>query len=90
MCPLIIPRPVHDMNPDSAVMPHISMKIKWIDDFQGCAARGTQENQAGDRRCEGEQAQGSDHHRTGCNKVVQESRLFWVEWLADHAPNDGQ
>ena len=25
----------HGMNPDSAVMPHISMKIKWIDDPQG-------------------------------------------------------
>ena len=23
------------MNPDIAVMPHISMKIKWIDDSQG-------------------------------------------------------
>ena len=31
----IIPRPVHDMNPDSAVMRHISMKIKCIDDSQG-------------------------------------------------------
>ena len=30
MC--IIPRPAHGVNPDSAVMPHISMKIKWIDD----------------------------------------------------------
>ena len=28
----IIPRPAHGMNPDSAVLPHISMKIKWIDD----------------------------------------------------------
>ena len=25
----------HGMNPDSAVMPHINMKIKWIDDSQG-------------------------------------------------------
>ena len=31
----IIPKSAHDMNPDSAVMPHISMKINWIDDFQG-------------------------------------------------------
>ena len=50
----IIPRPAHGMNPDSAVIPHIGMKIKCIDD----SARGTQEDQVGDRRCEGEQAQG--------------------------------
>ena len=25
----------HGMNPDSAVMPHISMKSKWFDDSQG-------------------------------------------------------
>ena len=25
----------HGMNPDSAVIPHISMKINWIDDSQG-------------------------------------------------------
>ena len=25
----------HGMNPDSAVMPHISMRIKWTDDSQG-------------------------------------------------------
>ena len=31
----IIPRSAHGMNPDSALMPHISMKIKWIDDSQG-------------------------------------------------------
>ena len=35
---------------------------------------------------QGEQAQRSDHrrHRTDCSKVVQESRLFQVEWLAEH------
>ena len=37
----IIPKSAHGMKPDSAVMPHISMEIKWIDDSQGCAARGT-------------------------------------------------
>ena len=31
----IIPKSAHGMNPGSAVMPHISMKINWIDDFQG-------------------------------------------------------
>ena len=31
----IIPRLPHGMNPDIAVMPHISMKIKGIDDSQG-------------------------------------------------------
>ena len=25
----------HGMNPDSAVMPHISMEIEWFDDSQG-------------------------------------------------------
>ena len=31
----IIPKSAHGMNPGSAVMPHISMKINWIDDLQG-------------------------------------------------------
>ena len=31
----IIPKSAHDMNPDSAVMPHISVMIKWIDDSPG-------------------------------------------------------
>ena len=31
----IIPKSAHGMNPDSAVMPHISMKIRRIDDSQG-------------------------------------------------------
>ena len=46
----IILKSAHSMNPDTAMTPHISMKINWIDDFQGVAVRGTQEDQAGDRR----------------------------------------
>ena len=67
----IIPRSAHGTNPASAVM--CGMKIKWIDDSQGVAARRTQEDQAGDRRCEGEQAQRCGHRRH-----------LRVEWLAEH------
>ena len=31
----IIPKSAHGVNPDSAVMSHIDMKIKWIDESQG-------------------------------------------------------
>ena len=31
----IILKSAHGMNPDTAMTPHIIMKINWIDDFQG-------------------------------------------------------
>ena len=35
----IIPKSAHGTNPATAVM--CGMEIKWIDDSQGCAAKGT-------------------------------------------------
>ena len=41
------------------------------------------EDQAGGRRCR-RCPEYRDEYRDNCSKVVQESRLFQVEWLAEH------
>ena len=63
----------HGMNPDSAVMPHISMKIKWFDDCRDVPLdelrRTKQETEDVKVR---KQDQRSDHRRdrTGCSEVA--------------------
>ena len=69
----------HGTNSDSTVMPHIDMKTKWIDDSQGVAL-----DELNRTRQEVEDVDDAQNIEMIAVKVVQEFRLFWVEWLAEH------
>ena len=66
----------HGTNSDSAVMPHIDMKIKWIDDSQGVPL-----DELKRTRQEVEDVDDVQKYREDCSKVVQESDYSgWNGW----------